>query len=106
MRKILKLSGGILLFILFTISCNSKKSSDSKLSGDIKIDGSSTVYPITEAVAEEFRAVHPNVRVTVGVSGTGGGFKNLQEMKLKSVMPLDQLKTKKPMIVKITIFHF
>tara|TARA_B100000242_G_scaffold133289_1_gene94731 strand:- start:503 stop:1450 length:948 start_codon:yes stop_codon:yes gene_type:complete len=75
MRKILKLSGGILLFILFTISCNSKKSSDSKLSGDIKIDGSSTVYPITEAVAEEFRAVHPNVRVTVGVSGTGGGFK-------------------------------
>lgn len=45
------------------------------LSGEVKIDGSSTVYPITEAVAEEFRAVQPNVKVTVGLSGTGGGFK-------------------------------
>ena len=45
------------------------------LTGDIKIDGSSTVYPITEAVAEEFRAEQPSVNVTVGVSGTGGGFK-------------------------------
>ena len=41
----------------------------------IQIDGSSTVYPITEAVAEEFGKVHPKVRVEVGVSGTGGGFK-------------------------------
>ena len=46
-----------------------------RISGNIKIDGSSTVYPITEALAQEFRAVHTNVRVTVGVSGTGGGFK-------------------------------
>lgn len=45
------------------------------LSGSIKIDGSSTVYPITEAVAEEFKSVAPNVNVTVGISGTGGGFK-------------------------------
>lgn len=44
------------------------------LSGDILIDGSSTVYPITEAVAEEFLSVAPDVRVTVGISGTGGGF--------------------------------
>ena len=42
---------------------------------DIKIDGSSTVYPITEAVAEEYRTEDPETRVTVGVSGTGGGFK-------------------------------
>jgi len=42
----------------------------------IKIDGSSTVYPITEAVAEEFqKAKRGTVRVTVGISGTGGGFK-------------------------------
>jgi phosphate transport system substrate-binding protein len=40
----------------------------------IRIDGSSTVYPITEAVAEEFKKGNPNVNVTVGVSGTGGGF--------------------------------
>lgn len=38
-------------------------------------DGSSTVFLISEAVAEEFRKVDPSVRVTVGVSGTGGGFK-------------------------------
>ncbi len=40
----------------------------------IKIDGSSTVYPITEAVAEEFQKAQ-KVKVTVGESGTGGGFK-------------------------------
>ncbi|EGK73211.1 Phosphate-binding periplasmic protein precursor PBP [Methyloversatilis universalis FAM5] len=42
----------------------------------VKIDGSSTVFPITEAVAEEFqKAKKGSVRVTVGISGTGGGFK-------------------------------
>src|SRR3990170_2153694 len=42
----------------------------------IRIDGSSTVYPITEAVAEEYqKAKRGEVRVTVGISGTGGGFK-------------------------------
>ena len=45
------------------------------LSGSITTDGSSTVYPITEAMAEEFSLENPNVRVTVGESGTGGGFK-------------------------------
>ena len=43
----------------------------------IKIDGSSTVFPIAEAVAEEFMASGTRVRVTVGLSGTGGGFKKL-----------------------------
>lgn len=46
-----------------------------RLRGTVSIDGSSTVFPISEAVAEEFGAVQPRVRVTVGVSGTGGGFK-------------------------------
>jgi phosphate transport system substrate-binding protein len=42
----------------------------------VKIDGSSTVFPITEAVAEDFQKAKKNaVRVTVGISGTGGGFK-------------------------------
>lgn len=45
------------------------------MAGDVIADGSSTVYPITTAVAEEFAAVAPNVRVSVGLSGTGGGFK-------------------------------
>ena len=42
----------------------------------VKIDGSSTVFPITEAVAEEFQKAKKNaIKVTVGISGTGGGFK-------------------------------
>jgi len=41
----------------------------------IKIDGSSTVFPISEAMAEEFMAQNRGTQVTVGVSGTGGGFK-------------------------------
>jgi len=45
------------------------------ISGWIRVDGSSTVFPISEAVAEEFQAANPKARVTVGISGTGGGFK-------------------------------
>ena len=42
----------------------------------VKVDGSSTVYPITEAVAEDFQKSKKNaIKVTVGISGTGGGFK-------------------------------
>jgi phosphate transport system substrate-binding protein len=44
------------------------------LSGSVRIDGSSTVAPLTEAVAEQFMAENSGVRVTVGTSGTGGGF--------------------------------
>jgi phosphate transport system substrate-binding protein len=44
------------------------------LSGTIKVDGSSTVGPLTSAAAELFQAENPDVRVTVGTSGTGGGF--------------------------------
>ena len=44
------------------------------LSGEIAVDGSSTVFPVTEAMAEEFMREHPGTRVTVNVSGTGGGF--------------------------------
>jgi phosphate transport system substrate-binding protein len=44
------------------------------LSGTIKIDGSSTVAPFTQAAAEAFQGQNPNVKVTVGTSGTGGGF--------------------------------
>jgi phosphate transport system substrate-binding protein len=47
---------------------------DSDLSGRILVDGSSTVGPYTTAAAEQFRGVHSDVQITVGVSGTGGGF--------------------------------
>ena len=64
--------------VLFLASCMTNVTPDNKedgvLSGSIQIDGSSTVYPLTEAAAEEFRSAEPGVQVTVGVSGTGGGF--------------------------------
>jgi phosphate transport system substrate-binding protein len=46
-----------------------------QLSGTVKVDGSSTVAPIMMAAAEMFKEKEPKVRVTVGISGTGGGFK-------------------------------
>lgn len=59
---------------LFVVSCGP---GEGDLSGQVEIDGSSTVYPITEAVAEEFRNEAPRTRVSVGVSGSGGGFKKM-----------------------------
>jgi phosphate transport system substrate-binding protein len=49
--------------------------SGSTLSGTVTIDGSSTVYPITEAVSEEFQKANPGVKAPASLSGTGGGFK-------------------------------
>jgi phosphate transport system substrate-binding protein len=62
---------------MFLVGCGQRKNPDNtagSLRGNVKIDGSSTVYPITEAIAEEFRIDQSDVKVTVGVSGTGGGF--------------------------------
>ena len=60
-------------------SCGNKQTADSnqatETKSQIKIDGSSTVYPISEAVAEDYKKVNNNVDITVGLSGTGGGFK-------------------------------
>ena len=73
--------GIIAIGIVFLLAaCNGDSSvgdssGDTRLVGTIEIDGSSTVAPISEAVAEEFLAEYPDVRVNVGVSGTGGGFK-------------------------------
>ncbi|MFB5282186.1 PstS family phosphate ABC transporter substrate-binding protein [Peribacillus sp. Hz7] len=66
-----------------TAACGSDSAKDSNsnasetdkpLQGEIAIDGSSTVYPIMEAIAEEYMAQQPDVKVSVGFSGTGGGF--------------------------------
>ena len=67
----------LLTIALFAMSCGSQQQSDGgeSITGEIKIDGSSTVYPVTEAIAEEFRTEQPKVKVTIGISGTGGGFK-------------------------------
>ncbi len=65
----------VLAGVLFACQSGDKSSGQDGLSGTINIDGSSTVYPVTEAIAEEFRGEASDVRVTIGVSGTGGGFK-------------------------------
>ena len=67
----------LLLAVLVTAFMGTETSGQDlrKLRGSIRIDGSSTVYPITEAIAESFKKAAKNVKVTVGVSGTGGGFK-------------------------------
>ena len=75
-KHFFKISLPAVLFTLVISSCGNNKNTDSDtLTGSIEIDGSSTVYPIMEAAAEDFRAMHPDVRTTIGVSGTGGGFK-------------------------------
>ncbi|MBC8047238.1 MAG: PstS family phosphate ABC transporter substrate-binding protein [Fimbriimonadaceae bacterium] len=68
----------VILTAVTIAGCGGSASGDEKdkpLSGSISIDGSSTVFPISEAVAEDFRGAQPKVNITVAESGTGGGFK-------------------------------
>ena len=79
MTNTLKRNSFLLLAVILFTGCGSSNTAgdDTKTAGApavIQIDGSSTVFPITEAVAEEFQKKNPGVRVTVGISGTGGGF--------------------------------
>lgn len=62
----------IFALMFLTIAYSTPSSAADK---QVRIDGSSTVYPITEAVAEEYQKIRKDVKVTVGISGTGGGFK-------------------------------
>ncbi len=69
-------SAGLILGLTLS-ACTAAESNtqeETKLSGSISIDGSSTVFPITELVAEDFNAENNDVQITVGFSGTGGGF--------------------------------
>lgn len=85
MKKFKKviLTAVIGIITLSTAACSkggetpAPKTEDNKpaLTGTIKADGSSTVGPITQAVAEEFNNEYRDVNITVGISGTGGGFK-------------------------------
>jgi phosphate transport system substrate-binding protein len=67
-----------LLFVGLSAACggggDAGRPGDAARSAVITVDGSSTVFPVTEAVAEEFQKAHRGTRVTVGLSGTGGGF--------------------------------
>lgn len=81
--KILKKGSLILtmMSMLFVAACgggggaSDPAANGEQLQGEIGIDGSSTVFPIMEAVSEEYTMIQPGVRAPVGVSGTGGGFK-------------------------------
>ena len=91
-----KLNAAMLLGATLMFSaCGGDKSAteaNGELTGSIQIDGSSTVYPITEAVAEEYRAEAPDVKVTVGVSGSGGGFKKFTRGEIDIVDASRQIK--------------
>src|SRR5215217_7700070 len=74
---------GPLPFLLaLTAACGGGSSTANQQTGtprtstqaEVRLDGSSTVFPISEAVAEEFQKANQGTRVTVGISGTGGGF--------------------------------
>jgi phosphate transport system substrate-binding protein len=77
-----------LFFVAFVASCGDKGSNkeggaSEELSGSVSIDGSSTVYPISEAVAEEFAIQKSDqVKVKVSESGTGGGFKKFARKEI------------------------
>ena len=82
MKKGLTLGLSIVMAATLLVGCGGGKTEEKKpaaagkkLAGSVKIDGSSTVFPISEAMAEEFRKINPDVKVTVGESGTTGGMK-------------------------------
>lgn len=82
-----------------------------KLAGEIKIDGSSTVYPISQAVAEEFMKKYKDVKVTVGFAGSSAGIKKLQNKeidiadasKLMKQEEIDAIKAKGDDVVKMPV---
>lgn len=93
-KKFLRVLGlGLCLFTLFSCgSSSSSNSSNSDLEGNIVIDGSSTVYPITEIIAEEFSFENPKIRVSVAESGTGGGMKKFVDGEIDIVNASRQIK--------------
>jgi phosphate transport system substrate-binding protein len=68
-------TGGGVQTVTQTVTVTVGTQTPVQLAGDIEVDGSSTVYPLTEAAAEEFMNIHKGVTISVGISGTGGGFK-------------------------------
>lgn len=118
--KILALSAVIGTTLVFTTACGSEGSSsgssteqtgedNKQLQGEINIDGSSTVYPIMEAVVEEYGMLQPGVKVSAAGNGTGNGFKALIDGKTvisnasREIKPEEQAELNKKGI-KVTEF--
>ena len=72
MKKLFTL---MIISFAFLVSCGKGNSDDNGLKGEVVIDGSSTVAPISQGVAETFKEENSTVNVSIGISGTGGGFK-------------------------------
>lgn len=74
--KQIRLVAAITVLLILAAACgrSAGTGASESLTGTINADGSSTVFPVTQAIAEEWQAEAPNVNVSVGTSGTGGGF--------------------------------
>ncbi len=70
MKKVLMVL--LTLVALLLAGCQSNEGQGKEISGEVKVAGSSTVYPITAAMAEEFNKLYPEVVVSVQSTGTGG----------------------------------
>ncbi len=73
---VLTLIAALVPFALFAEGQQEQEQGEKQLSGAVRIAGSSTVYPVSSAMAEEFSKVHPKVEIPVQSTGTGGGFSN------------------------------
>ena len=79
MKHCVLVCAAVVCLVMFSAAGCGKKdpqAGGSSLSGSVKIAGSSTVYPVSTAVAEEFNKLHPDVEIPIQSTGTGGGFKN------------------------------
>ncbi len=70
------------LMVLSLGAFGTAQAQETKLAGEIKADGSSTVFLITEAVASKFKKLHEGVNISVGISGTGGGLRKFHNNEL------------------------
>ena len=75
MQKLLKKLSVVMIIALVVTGCGVDDTGNSHIKGKIRIDGSATVAPVTQAVVEEYSKEYRQVEITVGISGTGGGFK-------------------------------
>ena len=76
-------SSGFLLAWMATVVLTACDKSAAPLRGTVSIDGSTTVFPLSKAVAQGFRKSNPAVRFTVDFSGTGGGFQEVLRWKAR-----------------------
>lgn len=76
LKRTLLFASPVLAATLLLSACGGSNNAESESggTGSIRIDGSSTVYPLTAIAAEDFQVANPGIQVTVGNSGTGGGF--------------------------------